>query len=183
MGFVGIQTPGQFRTITRAHIIAWRDDLKQRALSGVTLRHRLAALSSLFEYLCEKNAVTHNLVKGVKRPPIEGYGGKAPALSDYQARRLLDAPDAGMVKGKRDRAILATLLYHALRREELCRLKVKDFKRARRGVPHLKVSGKGGKTRYVPLHPAAGTLITEYLEATGHGTDDAGALFRSLHNS
>ena len=120
MGFVGIHKPQEFRRITRAHVIAWRDDLKQRSLSGVTLRHRLAALSSLFEYLCEKNAVTHNPVKGVKRPPIEGYDGKAPALSDYQARRLLDAPDSETVKGKRDRAILTTLLYHALRREELC---------------------------------------------------------------
>jgi hypothetical protein len=33
---------------------------------------RLAALSSLFKYLCERNAVTHNPVKGVKRPPVDG---------------------------------------------------------------------------------------------------------------
>ena len=37
-----------------------------RQLDGATVRNRLAALSSLFEYLCEKNAVSHNLVKGVK---------------------------------------------------------------------------------------------------------------------
>ena len=55
---------------------------------------------------------------------------------------------------KRDRAILSTLLFHALRREELCKLKVKDFQHARKGVPHIRVSGKGGKTRYLPLHPA-----------------------------
>ncbi len=70
--------------------------------------------------------------------------------------------------------MLATLLYHALRRDELCRLTVKDFKLERRGVAHLKVSCKGGKTRYVPLHPAAGGLITDYLEAAGHGADAAG---------
>jgi integrase len=79
--------------------------------------------------------------------------------------------------------MLATLLYHALRRGELCRLKVKDFKHERRGVAHLKVSGKGGKTRYVPLHPAASGLIADYLDAAGHGDGDAGALFRPLHNS
>ena len=32
--------------------------------------------------------------------------------------------------------------------------------------------------RYVPLHPAASGLILDYLEAAGHGADDAGALFR-----
>ena len=182
MGFTGIVKPEEFRSVTRAHVIAWRDELQQRALSGMTVRHRLAALSSLFEYLCEKNAVTHNPVKGVKRPAIESYEGKTPALDDHQARMLLDAPDSKSLKGKRDRAILATLLYHALRREELCKLKLKDFKHERRGVAHLKVSGKGGKTRYLPLHPAASGLIADYLEAAGHGAEDAGALFRPLHH-
>ena len=183
MTFTGIKKPEEFREVTRAHIIAWRDELAGRDLSGMTIRHRLAALSSLFEYLCEKNTVTHNPVKGVKRPAVESYEGKTPALGDHQARKLLDIPDGGSLKGKRDRAILATLLYHALRRDELCRLKVKDFKQERRGVPHLKVSGKGGKTRYVPLHPAASGLIHEYMEAAGHGTEDNGALFRSVSNN
>ena len=92
MQFTGIARPEEFRDVTRAHVIAWRDDLVRRALSGMTVRHRLAALSSLFEYLCEKNAVPHNPVKGVKRPPIESYEGKTPALGDHQARVLLDAP-------------------------------------------------------------------------------------------
>lgn len=183
MNFTGIKKPEEFRKITRAHIIAWRDELAGRDLSGMTIRHRLAALSSLFEYLCERNTVTHNPVKGVKRPVVESYEGKTPALGDHQARQLLDMPDGCSLKGKRDRAMLAALLYHALRRDELCRLKVKDFKQERRGVPHLKVSGKGGKTRYVPLHPAAGGLIHEYLEAAGHELEENGALFRSISNN
>ena len=183
MRFTGIVKPDEFRTVTRSHVIAWRDDLGKRELSGMTIRHRLAALSSLFEYLCEKNAVTHNPVKGVKRPSVESYEGKTPALGDHQARALLDAPNAATLKGKRDRAILATLLYHALRRDELCKLRVKDYKQERRGVAHLKISGKGGKTRYVPLHPAASGLIAEYLEAAGHGADESTALFRPLHHS
>ena len=74
MGFTGIGRPEEFRAVTRAHVIAWRDDLVRRELGGATVRHRLAALSSLFEYLCEKNAVTHNPVKGVKRPKAEAAG-------------------------------------------------------------------------------------------------------------
>ncbi|MDE2387551.1 MAG: tyrosine-type recombinase/integrase [Betaproteobacteria bacterium] len=182
MNFTGIQNPGEFRIVTRAHIIAWRDDLLSRSLSSMSIRHRLSALSSLFEYLCDKNTVTHNPVKGVKRPAVESYEGKTPAIGDHQARELLDTPDDSL-KGKRDRAILATLLYHALRRDELCRLKVKDFKQERRGVPHMKISGKGGKTRYVPLHPAASGLIHDYLDAAGHGLEDTGALFRSTSNN
>jgi integrase/recombinase XerD len=95
MLFTGIRRPEEFRDVTRAHVIAWRDDLgdARRKLSGTTIRHRLAALSSLFQYLCDKNAVTHNPVKGVKRPKNESDEGKTPALGDHQARKLLVAPD------------------------------------------------------------------------------------------
>ncbi|WP_374091004.1 tyrosine-type recombinase/integrase [Methylomicrobium lacus] len=183
MAFTGIQKPDEFRTVTRAHVIAWRDELGNRLLNGATIRHRLSALSSLFDYLCDKNAVTHNPVKGVKRPKNDSAEGRTPALGDHQARKLLDAPSGATLRTLRDKAILTTLLYHALRREELCKLKVKDFKHERRGVPHLKVAGKGGKTRYVPLHPAAGGLIHDYLELAGHGGDESGALFRPVSNN
>ncbi len=181
--FTGITRPEEFRIVTRAHVIVWRDDLVQRGLGGSTIRNRLASIASLFEYLCEKNAVTHNAVKGVERPKSESGEGKTPALGDHQARKLLDKPTDDSVRGKRDRAILSTLLFHALRREELSKLKVRDFRHARKGVPHLKVSGKGGKTRYVPLHPGTHALTHEYLEAAGHGEEDAGALFRPVRNN
>ena len=183
MQFTGIARPEEFRTVTRAHVIAWREDLARRELGGATIRHRHAALSSLFEYLCERNAVTHNPVKGVKRPRAESGEGKTPAIGDHQARELLTAPGEETIKEKRDRAILSTLLYHALRREELCKLRVKDFRNMRRGVPHLVVSGKGDKTRYLPLHPGTNELIHDYLEAAGHGPDDNGALFRPIRNN
>jgi len=183
MRFTGIARPDEFRIVTRAHVIAWRDYLTRRGLGGSTIRHRLASLASLFEYLCEKNAVTHNPVKGVERPKTGAGEGKTPALGNHQARELLAAPRAETIKSKRDRAILSTLLFHALRREELCKLKVKDFRHARKGVPHLRVSGKGGKTRYLPLHAGTNALIHDYLEASGHRTDETGALFRPIRNN
>ena len=79
----------------------------------VARRH--AALSSLFEHLCDANAVTHNPVKRMKRPKVESYEGKTPALGGGQARALLDAPGSETLKGRRDRAILSVLLYHGLR--------------------------------------------------------------------
>lgn len=170
--FTGIAQPEEFRTVTRAHIIAWRDELAKRGLGGSTIRHRLASLASLFEHLCERNAVTHNPVKGVERPRTESGEGKTPAIGDRQARELLAAPNTDTTKSKRDRAILSTLLFHALRREELCKLRVRDARHARKGVLHLKVSGKGGKTRYVPLHPGTQALIHDYLEAAGHSADE-----------
>lgn len=183
MGFAGIARPEEFRTVTRAHVIAWRDELTGRGLGGSTIRHRLASLASLFEYLCGRNAVTHNPVKGVERPRSETGEGKTPALGDHQARELLAAPVDDSIRAKRDRAILSTLLFHALRRDELCKLKVNDFRHTRKGVPHLRVSGKGGKVRYLPLHPSTQSLIHDYLDAAGHDTDENGALFRPVRNN
>jgi integrase len=64
----------------------------------------------------------------------------------------------------RDRAILATLLYHGMRREELCRLWVRDMQ-SREGVMHFRVKGKRDKIRFVPMHAMAQRLIEEYWRA------------------
>src|SRR5688572_3002515 len=87
-------TPGEFRLITRVHVIAWRKDSVHRQLAPATIRRKLSALSSLFEHLCERNAVTHNPVKGVKRPKANNNEGTTPVLSDTQAREILKAPPA-----------------------------------------------------------------------------------------
>jgi len=180
--FAGLRNPVELRTITRAHVIAWRKDLEARELSPATLRRKLSALSSLFDYLCERNAVAGNPVDGVKRPLANGNEGSTPALGDAQARKLLDAPSEKTIKGIRDRAILATLLYHGLRREELCRLLVKDVQ-SREGVTHFRIQGKGDKIRYVPVHAAAQRLIEQYLGMAKHGDDLTGPLFRPVKNN
>lgn len=165
--FTGLRNPVELRTITRAHVIAWR---------------KLSALSSLFDYLCERNAVAGNPVDGVKRPASSSNEGSTPALGDAQARKLLEAPPEDTLKGKRDRAILATLLYHGIRREELCRLRVKDLQ-SRQGVMHLRIKGKRDKIRFIPVHAAAQRLIEEYLALSGHGADIDDPLFRPVKNN
>lgn len=180
--FVGIKKPEEIRTVTRAHVIAWRKLLEERKLSASTIRRKLSALSSLFTVLCEKNAVLHNPVDGVKRPTEGANEGKTPALGDAQARALLEAPDSTTLKGKRDRAILAVFLYHGLRCEELCKLKVRDI-HERRGVKHLRVHGKRNKIRFIPAHPAALERIAEYVEAAGHTDDLSSPLFRPVKNT
>ncbi len=180
--FVGIERPEEFRIVTRAHLIAWRKALERRALAPASIRRKLAALSSLFDYLCEQNAVLLNPVDGVKRPKANNNEGLTPALGNAQARALLNAPPADTIKGKRDRAVLATLLYHGLRREELCKLRVRDVQQ-REGVLHLRIEGKGDKIRFVPVAAKAARLIQEYLEAAGHGGEVMGPLFRPVKNN
>jgi len=129
--------------------------------------------------LCDRHAVPFNPAKGVSRPKIDSYEGKTPAISDAQVRALLTAPRGNGVKAKRDRDILSALFYHALRRHELCTLKVKDL-HERRGVKHFQVDGKGEKRRYIPVNTGALGAIAEYLDAAGHGTNPNAPLFKPV---
>src|SRR5262249_13261111 len=86
------------------------------------------------------------------------------------------------LKGKRDRAILSVLLYHGIRRGELCTLKVKDLM-DRRGVKYFRIHGKRRKIRYVEAHPAALSLIQDYLDQAGHASDQEAPLFRPVKNN
>jgi len=177
--FVGIRSQGDFRLVTRAHVIAWRKVLEGRELATATIRRKLSALADLFDYFCDCNAVETNPVNGVERPSEGANEGKTPALSDEQAGKLLDAPPPDTLKGVRDRAILAVLLFHAIRRGELCSLRVRDYS-DRKGVKHLTVHGKGGKIRYIPVHPRACERIEAYLDLSDHRSDREGRLFRNL---
>jgi integrase len=96
-------------------------------------------------------------------------------------------PSPGYAEGVRDRAILATLLYHGIRREELCLLRLRDLQ-SRQGVMHFRVKGKRDKIRFVPVHTMVLRLIGEYLEAGKHGGGQEHgsldeALFRPVANN
>lgn len=182
MRFAGIHLAEEFRMVKRSHLIAWRKQLEARVLQAATVRRKLSAVASLFDYLCECNAVPFNPADGVKRPNQGTNEGKSPALGDEQAKAILDAPAPDTIKGLRDRAILSVLLFHGLRRAELCALSVGDLQ-SRRGVVQFCVQGKGGKIRFLPVHPHSSQRINEYLERAGHGDNPDNALFRPVKNS
>ena len=168
--FIGIRAVAELRQVTRAHVIAWRCTLEARALAGATVRRKLSAPAALYDYLCEQNAVADNPVRGEQRPPAESGEGATPALGNAHPRALLD------------RAILATMLYHGLRRAELAALRIGDLQ-PRQGVLHLRVHGKRGKIRYVPAAPAALERIDAWLAVAGHGGhagDPDAPLFHAL---
>ena len=181
--FAGIKESAQLRTVTRAHVIAWRKDMEARELSPASIRRKLSALSSLFDYLCEHNAVAGNPVDGVKRPAANGNEGSTPALGDAQARKLLDAPPPDTLKGVRDRAILATLLYHGIRREELCLLRVRDMQTppGRAALPH---QGQAGQD---PVRSGSSDVATPDRRLSGAGRarrgEPEGPLFRPVKNN
>ena len=87
ISFTALQDYMRLRSVGRSHIISWRKDMERRGMAPASIRRKLSALSSLFDYLCERNDVTGNPVDGVKRPMANGNEGSTPALGDLQARK------------------------------------------------------------------------------------------------
>jgi integrase/recombinase XerD len=112
---------------------------------------------------------------GVVRPRLPQALPKA--LRQRQVERLLDAPDRTSPAGSRDRAILELLYGSGIRVSELMALDVDDLDLEEGSV---RVLGKGGKERIVPVGRFARDAISAYLATArpAHVTDGSrGALF------
>jgi len=79
------------RSVSRAHVIACARTSKSVGSRLPSIRRKLPALSALFDYLCERNAVAGNPVVGVKAAAANGNEGSIAGLGDAQARELLEA--------------------------------------------------------------------------------------------
>jgi site-specific recombinase XerD len=180
--FLGVQAAEEFRQVRKSHVIAWRDEMRRRGLAPFTIKRKMAALSSFFSYLCDRNVLDHNPTSGVKRPKSSYAEGKTPALSRQDAAALAKAPPDDTLQGKRDKAILLACLFHGLRREEVRLLKVGSLS-VRDGFPTFEIQGKGGKSRFIPIHPFAQKAIGVYLEEAGHGERPEAPLFQRTRRS
>jgi site-specific recombinase XerD len=100
-------------------------------------------------------------------------------LTEDEAQAILRVPDRRTLQGKRDYAILLTLLTTGLRKSEICNLHVRDIK-TYRNQPVLDVIGKGQKFRRIPLRVEALAAIKEYWKAGKNGVDPDRPIFYTL---
>ncbi len=101
-------------------------------------------------------------------------------LTKQEIRGLLAVQDRRALKGIRDFAILSTYIYTGLRRSELTKLNVDDF-RHEEGKYWLSVQSKGGNRLNQPLeHEKTIAAIKKYLKFSKHGRDLNAPLFQSI---
>lgn len=107
--------------LSSADVLAWAHGigLSGRTPSAITVGARVACLSSFYRFLIRLGAVTANLCDALERPRIQP--SPARGLSADDVRRLLAViPDT--VPGRRDRAIILTLVLTGRRRAEVINL-------------------------------------------------------------
>ncbi len=143
-----------------------------------TVARKISAVRSFFAFLEKRGMLDHNPAEGVSTPK---QGVHIPAhLPVDDMFRLLEGPDALNVLGLRDLAIMETLYSSGLRVSELAGLDLSDLDFDGRLV---RVTGKGGRERVVPIGRTALDVLRRYLTRTSEirskvwGGADRGALF------
>jgi integrase/recombinase XerD len=123
-----------------------------------TSARRLSTLRRLYQYLVREGHMSQDPTALVEAPHL---GRPLPkSLTEKEVEALLGAPDAETATGLRDRAMLELLYATGLRVSELVGLSLEQLN-LRQGV--VRVVGKGGKERLVPLGEEANLWLERYL--------------------
>ena len=149
----------------RGLLLADRSDLlnylNQRSSIGVASRsvaRGLSAIRSFYKYLLRENRIVEDPTLRIDNPKL---GRRLPdTLSESEVDALLAAPNTASAVGYRDRTMLELLYATGLRVTELVTLEVNDLN-LRQGV--LRVMGKGGKERLVPMGDEAMAWVEGFV--------------------
>ncbi len=119
--------------------------LKEKGCSTSTTNRKLSAIKTFFRYLVRQKVIPIN-------PAAEIEGGKKEqrlpqTIEEDIVSKLINTTDC-----LRDRLIIELLFGTGARREELCKIKLKDINFTKK---YIKLFGKGNKERLVPVYPAA----------------------------
>ncbi len=147
--------------------------------SASTCNQRLAAIDSFFTWMQTQDPAYMACCQDILAIPAKRQDRPALAhLSVGQTRELLALPDRSTRKGRRDATLLATLYDTAARVQELADLTVRDVRLDAPGMVAL--TGKGRKTRHVPIDANTTALLASYLaerHLDGPGHDDHPVFF------
>lgn len=135
--------------------LAW---LRSRQNTGRSLARRLSALRNFFAFAVEEKALPVNPAALLESPRLPQYLPEV--LSREEMDRLLAQPDLRDKSGRRDRCLMEVLYAAGLRVSEVCGLTLEDID-LQRGL--VRVFGKGGKERLVPLHADAQARLQAYI--------------------
>lgn len=129
----------------------------RQAASSRSMARLVSTLRKFYRYLMREGRLNNDPTQLIEAPRI---GRPLPAtLTEADVEALLNAPDTGQVLGCRDRAMLEVLYATGLRVSELVGLRLGQIN-LRQGV--VRVIGKGGKDRLVPLGELAEDWVGRY---------------------
>ncbi|SFW57295.1 tyrosine-type recombinase/integrase [Chitinophaga sancti] len=157
--------------ISHLHVRTWLAGLMEEGMIAKTVNRKVSTLKSLFKYALRQGEITQTPMTKVTAPKS---GSRLPHFIEEKGMQAIE-DNRSMRKGREDQVIFGDdlagkthrmifeLLYHTgIRLSELIELKSVNADISRLTI---KVMGKGGKERIIPISPLLATLMNEYRDA------------------
>ena len=142
------------------HITGYLAERRQQGVAARTLARELVSIKTLYRFLREEGTLAVDPTAQISTPQQRQVLPDVLGLDEVE--QLLETPDRDTPLGKRDAAMLEVLYATGLRVSELVELSLADV-HATTGC--IKVLGKGGKERLVPMGEVATVRVEDYVLA------------------
>lgn len=179
-------------TASRAHLAVYVRHLlsgpgaRSGRLSNATVQLHLTAIRSFYDHLVEDGVREDNPVGRGRYTPGNRFGGQRGLVPRYRKLPWVPSEDEwsavlGVAREEtlRNRLMLAFSYDAALRREELCSLKIGDIDPSHQTLRIRAETTKGGSERVLPYSAPAGELYGAYLAERRELSREAGPVFLS----
>lgn len=150
--------------------VAFLASLKEKRYATSSICRALVALRMFYRFLKREKVVDQEITQYLDTPKMWQLIPEVLTIAEVDA--LLQIPDASTFAGACDRALLQTIYASGLRVSEVCGLNLQDV-----DDRVVRVKGKGGKERIVPIAESAVAAIDHYLVHFRQGTEKENALF------
>lgn len=165
VAFCDRQGRDDWGTLTAHDIRAFAAAGHRQGLAGRSIQRRLSSVRGLYEYLLRQDTgtcrVSHNPAHDIRAPKSER---RLPAVLDVDQMERLLAIAASQPLALRDLAFMELMYSSGLRLSELTGLDLPDLD-LDEGL--VRVTGKGRKTRVVPVGRQAAAALRRWLGARG----------------
>jgi integrase/recombinase XerD len=148
----------ELTALSRQDLREWLIDLAIERLSENSKRRMISAVRGFYRFLMIDGHISKNPAEDLVAPQKGLYLPRF--LNETEIEMLLNTPDTSTETGLRDRAILELMYSSGLRVSETVNLTMKDLD-LDAGI--LAATGKGSKTRRVPIGSSAVDWVAKYL--------------------
>jgi integrase/recombinase XerC len=164
-----------FAAADRNDFRSWMAARSNRGIEAASTARALSAVKNLARFLAKRGLAANGALSGMRNPKLPRSVPKP--LNTVEAEDALEAVtdlhEAEWI-GKRDLAVLTLLYGCGLRISEALGLSRREAPKA---GASLRIKGKGGKTRMVPVLPVVAEAIADYLKALPIPCEPEGPLF------
>ncbi len=152
------------RKVTLPLISDYLATQKQKGLAASSIKLVVVALKIFFRFLLAKGVIVRDPTEVLTLPRIERYLPET--LNELQVQQLIESINTAQPRGLRDRAMIELLYASGLRISELANARLENLNLEER---ILRVTGKGNKTRLVPVGKKACEALAAYLSGERPG--------------